>query len=113
MKPDDTQSIALEVKGISSALDNLKLLRDAHETRSSERSDAMDVEIKSINLHIAADREFKRQLIEDVKELKESVKILTEMSHRVQGGWWAITAMSTIFSILGSGLTLIGYKLFK
>lgn len=110
MKNDDTQSIALEVRGISSSLKNLEASRERHDKKTGERFDTMDSEIKSINEHLAASREFKRILIEEVKEMRESVKQLTALSHKAQGGWWAITALCTIISIV---TTILGFKVLK
>lgn len=113
MKQDDTQSIAIEVRGITCSLENLKASRERHDKRANENFEAIDTELKTINRYVASSEEFKRQLLSDIADLKGSVTLLTAMSNQAKGGWWAMAALSTVFSVVGSGLTLLGFKIFR
>lgn len=113
MRHDDTQSIAIEVRGISCSLENLKASRERHDKRANQNFETIDSELKNINKYVASSEEFKRQLLMDISELKGAVTTLTAMSNQAKGGWWVIGALSTVFSIVGSFIALNVSKLLK
>ncbi len=85
MQQNDTQKIALEVRGISVTLENLEASRRRHDKLSVERHLVIGEKMDQVSKHIA-------------------------LKNQAKGGWWILCTLS---SIIGSGLTFFIEKIIK
>lgn len=105
-----TQKIAIEVRGISVALENAEASRKRHDERSIERHRLIGADLKKIGEYIAASDEFRKNLTMEIVDLKNSVSDLVALKNQAKGGWWA---MCTLSAMMGSTITFAIIKFFK
>ena len=105
MSQEESHSIALEVRGISTTLQNIDASRKRHDEKTEARFEKLEEEIKKISDHISGSKEFRRQQVEDFKAMKDSILELTALSNRARGSWGTIMTLGGIFAALGGVLT--------
>lgn len=110
MHNDDTQRIAIEVRGISVALENAEASRRRHDERSIERHRLISADLKSIGEYISGSNEFRQNLTMELSSLKDTVSELVALKNQAKGGWWALCTMS---AVMGSSITFAIIKFFK
>lgn len=100
---NDPVSLAVEVRGISVALENLNASRKRHDERSIERHDRINEELKKIGEYIAGSNEFRHALTLQIEDMKDSLTDLIALKNQAKGGWWTLCTMS---AVIGSALTM-------